>query len=79
MDEKDKAACRTMKRLRSKSFPSRNQNRITISPSYMEIRDSTNNNLGIQMEDIVVTVATGRVSEVATMLEVTCNLISSKI
>ena len=80
MGEKAKVTCQTMKSLRSKFFRNHNnQNRTTTSPSYTVIRGRASNNMGTQMEDIVVTVATGRASEVAMILVLTCNLISSKI
>ena len=79
MGEKAKVTCQTMKSLRSKFFRNHNQNQITISPSYMVIRGRVSNNMGTQMEDIVVTVATGRASEASMILVLTCNLISSKI
>ena len=79
MAEKAKVTCQTMKSLRSKFFRNHNQNRITTSPLYTVIRGRVSNNMGTQMEDIVVTVATGRASEAAMILVLTCNLISSKI
>ena len=79
MGEKAKVTCQTMKSLRSKFLRNHNQNRITTSPSYTVIRGRVSNNMGTQMEDIVVTVATGRASEASMILVLTCNLISSKI
>ena len=72
-------ACQPTKNLRSRFYHSNQPNQIMISLSYtVIISGKASNNTEIRMLDTVAMEAIDKVSEAETILDLTCNLISSK-